>query len=200
MMYFDVGDIRYHLRHDYADDSRTVVACDDPDFKVLLTFNSSLHILRDGKDVGYLTTRENPLHNGQHHHLVLTNGAEIDLEIPCLDWHWEYILKAEVKAAKFFLNDVMNSGVNMSEYFFEEDDDGVSFTIRYKYSKEEKNRLDPMTGLEHPDVEVCLTLTEVKFSGGDWEPITRFPQFNTDWIFDKIMQRIDEEEAGTIRD
>lgn len=99
MIYFDVRDERYHMRHHNGDDSRTVVKCLDFDFTVLLRFDSSLNVLNvNGDRIGRLSAARN-----DEWMLVKNDNTEIELNIPCRDYHWEEMLKAEVAIAKVLL-------------------------------------------------------------------------------------------------
>lgn len=101
MLYFDHDNTRYHIRHHLDDDSRTVVACEDWDFKVLLKFDSSLNVWAgNGLKVGHLTSRDDGWT------LVKRDGSEVNLGVTVRDYHWNHILKAEAEAAKVLLSDM----------------------------------------------------------------------------------------------
>jgi hypothetical protein len=99
MIYFDRLNKRYHLRHHHGDDSRTVVECEDFNFKVLLRFDSSLNVLNgNGDRIGRLSAARN-----DEWMLVKNDNTEIELNIPCRNYHWEEVLRAEVAIAKVLL-------------------------------------------------------------------------------------------------
>ena len=100
MLYFDHNGEQFHIRHHDEDDSRTVVACNDDDFKALMKFDSSLNILGpSGLRVGYLSSRNDSWS------LIKSDGSEVNLGVTVADYHWYHILKAEAEAAKVLLSD-----------------------------------------------------------------------------------------------
>jgi hypothetical protein len=102
MIYFDHNGERYHLRHHNENDTRSVVKCDDFDFKGLLKFDCSLNVLGpSGLVLGRL--RGFTESGADEWSLLLADGSVTNLGVPVNDYSWQGILKAEVEASKALL-------------------------------------------------------------------------------------------------
>lgn len=97
MIYFDIDNERYRLQHNNADDSRTVVRCDDEDFQCLLRIDSSLNVTKDGEHHRLGILSDNWV-------LYKADGSVAVLKTAdAAEYDWRSILQAEVAAAKHLL-------------------------------------------------------------------------------------------------
>lgn len=101
MLYFDHKGKRYHLKHDFEDDSRRVVECEDFDFKPLVTFDKELWAIVGKQQVGRLAV-DSPTDEWT---LVMFDDDNTvhRLDVNCHEYSWQRIMRAEVEAAKILI-------------------------------------------------------------------------------------------------
>jgi hypothetical protein len=99
---FNQDGVRYELLHLNSDDSRVVIAYSDPT-TVLVRFDSSLKVLRNGEQVGCLNS-----YPDETWFFERQDGTTTNLGVPVNDYHWNNIVKAEVEVAKLLIGTTLN--------------------------------------------------------------------------------------------
>lgn len=88
------------LMHCTDTDARHV---QDGDGKTLLTFDSSLGVWRDGKQIGCMQSRGDPSADPTWFFKPVASGEDYNTHVIVNGWHWRNLELAEVKVAEHLL-------------------------------------------------------------------------------------------------